>query len=116
MYFEMQNPYVAAFHVPICWSIICFQHGAPPAAAYLTWVKRRWPTAGLATISRSVHGPTPALILAQPTTRWGPPAARTLALDAAQCKSHEEAIVDKLGWFDADYRVVSCRCLREDPY
>ena len=31
------------------------------------------------------------------------------------CKSHEEAMVD-MGWVGADYRVVSCRCLREDPY
>ena len=55
-------PYMLANHI---FSTRC---STPCSSAYLTWLKRSRPTAGLPTISRSVHGPTRAFDPCTPST------------------------------------------------
>ena len=83
----------------------------PCSSAYLTWLKRSRPTAGLPTISRSVHGPTRAFDPCTPSTTCQAGHLLSILLNARAMRKQSF-----ISWVGASYRVVSCRCLREDPY
>ena len=83
----------------------------PCSSAYLTWLKRSRPTAGLPTISRSVHGPTRAFDPCTPSTTCQAGHLLSIPLNARAMRKQSF-----ISWVGASYRVVSCRCLREDPY